>query len=82
MTREEIIGKFEYDVARYNRAMRFLIVLDQMLNVVLWNGSQDETISSHIGRRIESGEANLIDKALCKFLRLLENRHCIESIGE
>lgn len=31
--------------------MRFLLVLDQMGNVLFWNGSQDETISSHIGRK-------------------------------
>ena len=54
MTSEErlvLIQKFERDVAKRTRWYRFLLVLDQMGNVVFWNGSQDETISSHIGRR-------------------------------
>ncbi len=64
------------------RTMRFLLVLDQMFNVLLWNGSQDETISSHIGRRIESDKATWFDKLVCKFLRVLEAKHCIKSKGE
>ena len=53
-----LIEKFELDVKKRSRLNRFLLVLDQMFNVILWNGSQDETISSHIHRRIESGKAN------------------------
>ena len=51
MTPEErvvLIQKFERDVAKRSRWCRFLLVLDQMGNVVFWNGSQDETISGHI----------------------------------
>ena len=51
MTPEEkkvLIEKFERDMEKRNRWYRFLLVLDQMGNVVFWNGSQDETISSHI----------------------------------
>ena len=51
MTPEErlvLIQKFERDVAKRSRWYRFLLVLDQMGNVVFWNGSQDETIFSHI----------------------------------
>ncbi len=82
MTKYEYIEKFENDMNKISRAMRFLLVLDQMFNVLLWNGSQDETISSHIGRRIESGQATWFDRKLCKFLRLLEAKHCIKSKGE
>jgi hypothetical protein len=53
-----------------------------MLNVVFWNGSQDETVSSHIGRRIDNGEATWFDKKLCYLLSKLENNHCSKSIGE
>ena len=81
-TRDDYIRKFEQDVKKRSRLMRFLLVLDQMFNVLLWNGSQDETISSHIGRRIENGDANRIEKLLCRLLRKLENKHCIRSIGE
>ena len=82
MTKDEYIEKFERDVKKRSRVLRFLLALDQMFNVVLWNGSQDETISSHVGRRIERGNANAFDKLLCKFLRTLEAKHCIKSEGE
>ena len=62
--------------------MRFLLVLDQMINVVFWNGSQDETVSSHVGRRIEEGKATWFDKRLCCFLSKLEHNHCNKSLGE
>ena len=79
---ETLFAKFDRDVQKRSRLMRFLLVLDQMFNVVLWNGSQDETISSHIHRRIESGKANWFDKKLCCLLKKLENNHCYESRGE
>ena len=82
MNKEQYIKKFENDMNKRGRAMRFLLVLDQMFNVVLWNGSQDETISSHIGRKIESKKATWFDKLVCKFLRVLEAKHCIKSKGE
>ena len=78
----ELIEKFENDRKKRTRLMRFLLVLDQMLNVVFWNGSQDETVSSHIGRRIKKGEATWFDKKLCCFLKRLENNHCEKSLGE
>ncbi len=79
---ENLIQKFENDVTKRTRLMRFLLVLDQMCNVVFWNGSQDETISSHIGRKIENNTATWFDKKLCCFLKRLENNHCNKSIGE
>ena len=82
MKQEQYIEKFENDMNKRSRTMRFLLVLDQMFNVLLWNGSQDETISSHIGRRIESEKATWFDKLVCKFLRVLEAKHCIKSKGE
>ena len=82
MNKDELIKKFESDIKKRNRMLRFLLALDQMVNVLLWNGSQDETISSHIGRRIESGQATRLEKALCRLLRLIESKHCIKSKGE
>lgn len=78
----DMVEKFENDMKKRSRFMRFLLVLDQMLNVILWNGSQDETVSSHIHRRIESGNATWFDKKLCCFLKRLENNHCEKSLGE
>lgn len=79
---DELINKFENDMKNRTKGRRFLLVLDQMLNVVFWNGSQDETISSHIGRKIEKGTATWFDKKLCCFLKKLESEHCIKSKGE
>lgn len=62
--------------------MRFILVLDQIGNVLFWNGSQDETISSHIGRRIEAGTATWFDKKLGCLLSKLVDNHCIKSKGE
>lgn len=81
MNKNEFIEKFEEDKKR-NRIIRLLLSIDQFFNVLLWNGSHDETISSHIGRKIESGKANWFDKKLCCFLRKLENEHCKKSLGE
>ncbi len=79
---EILFAKFDRDVQKRSRLMRFLLVLDQMFNVILWNGSQDETISSHIHRRIESCKANWFDKKICCLLKKLEANHCAKSIGE
>ena len=79
---ELLYNKFNNDVAKRTRFMRFLLVLDQMFNVLLWNGSQDETISSHIGRKIENNTATWFDKKLCCFLKRLEDNHCFRSLGE
>lgn len=77
-----MLEKFDNDVKKRSRIMRFLLVLDQMGNVLFWNGSQDETISSHIGRRIESGKATWFDRKLCALLSKIENNHCNKSLGE
>ncbi len=79
---DNLIEKFEKDKQKRTRLMRLLLVIDQMCNVVFWNGSQDETVSSHIGRRIKKGEATWFDKKLCCFLKRLENNHCEKSYGE
>ena len=65
-----------------NRAMRPILAIDQLFNVLLWNGSQDETISSRIHRRIEAGKATWFDKKLCCLLKKLESEHCMKSEGE
>lgn len=79
---DALIQKFENDVKKRSRLFRFLLVLDQMCNVLFWNGSQDETVSSHIGRRIQAGNATWFDKRLCCLLKRLEHNHCNESLGE
>ena len=80
--RKTLIEKFERDMEKRNRWYRFLLVLDQMGNVIFWNGSQDETISSHIGRRISAGKANWFEKKLCCVLKKIDGNHCQKSEGE
>ena len=79
---EVLYSKFDKDVVKRRRWFRFLLALDQMLNVIFWNGSQDETVSSHIGRRIREGKATWFDKKLCCLLKKLEHNHCNKSLGE
>ena len=74
--------KFELDVLEKSRIMRLLLIMDQMLNVIVWNGSHDETVSGHIGRKIEAGMDNWFDRLVCKGLRVLQAKHCMRSIGE
>lgn len=80
--REILIKKFDNDVAKRSRLQRLLIVIDQFFAVLFWNTSQDETVSSHIGRRIQAGNATWLDKKLCCLLSKLDNNHCAESKGE
>lgn len=82
MSHEELYAKFDKDMTKRTRLMRFLLVLDQMFNVVIWDGSQDETISSHIHRRKEKNIANWFDKAVCWVLTKFESEHCMKSVGE
>jgi hypothetical protein len=82
MNREELLAKFDNDVAKRSRLLRFLLVFDQMFNVLFWNGSQDETISSHIHRRQQGGKATLFDNGVCRVLKIFESQHCFKSEGE
>ena len=80
--REILFKKFDRDMQRHSRLIRFLLVFDQMFNVLLWNGSQDETISSHISRRIDKGTDTWFDRLVCKGLKFIHSKHCIISRGE
>ena len=82
MNLEEHYRKFDKDVKKYSRGFRLLLSIDQFFNVLIWNGSQDQTISGHIGRRIVANEANWIEHQICKVLRKIQNKHCIRSRGE
>ena len=77
-----LYDKFDDDVANRTRFYRFLLVFDQMCNVVFWGGSQDETISSHIARRQDAGTATKWDNFVCCMLKKLEQNHCKRSEGE
>jgi hypothetical protein len=81
-TKAMLIAKFEHDVAKRTRFYRFLLALDQLCNVVFWNGSQDETISSHIARRQNAGTATWFDNKVCCILKHMQQNHCNRSEGE
>jgi len=82
MTLDEYYEKFDRDVEKRSRVLRLLLSIDQFFNVLIWNGSQDQTISGHIGRKISEGKALWIEKLICKGLRKLESKHCLKSRGE
>ena len=82
LQRTVLFEKFDRDVAKRSRLMRAVIALDQLIAVIFWNTSQDETISSCIARRELAGTATWWDKRVCKFLHLFEYNHCKKSLGE
>lgn len=77
-----LYAKFDTDVKNRKRWYRLLLATDQWFNVLIWNGSQDETISSHIHRRKEKGIATRFDNVVCCLLSKLEYNHCYISRGE
>jgi len=82
LEREKLYTKFDHDMAKRGRMMRLVLAIDQFFNVMIWNGSQDETISSHIHRRKEKGIATKFDNLVCCALSKLEYNHCYLSRGE
>jgi hypothetical protein len=82
MKKRDLVWKFKYDVEKRSRIARLLISIDQFFNVLIWNGSQDETISSHIGRRIAEDRAFKVERLLCSVLKKIQYNHCDRSIGE
>jgi hypothetical protein len=84
-TQEELnilYAKFDRDVETKSRFLRLAIVLDQFFGVLIWNNSQDETISSKIGRKQLNGTSNWFEDRLCCLLSKLEYNHCAKSLGE
>lgn len=79
---EMLYTKFNNDVATKSRLTRLAIVIDQFFGVLIWNNSQDETISSKIGRKQEAGVSNWFEDKLCCILSKLEYNHCKKSLGE
>jgi len=82
MTLEELYEKFDRDVNKRSRLLRLLLSIDQFFNVLIWNGSQDQTISGHIGRRIVAKEAYWVEIQICRVLRKIESKQCLKSRGE
>lgn len=79
---EVLYAKFENDVKTKSRWLRALIAFDQLIGVMFWNNSQDETISSKIGRKKLLHKTNWFEEKLCCLLSKLDYNHCNKSIGE
>jgi len=77
-----LYAKYDKDMIEKSKGMRLALALDQLFNVLLYNGSQDETISSHIHRRQLAGTSTKFDDKLCCLLSKLEYNHCYKSRGE
>lgn len=82
MEKELLELKFKRDIAKRGRVTRTLLAFDQLCNVIFWNGSQDQTISSHINTRQTEGRANWFDNLVCKVLNKIESSHCFKASGE
>lgn len=63
---------------RRPRWLRLLLAVDQLFNVALLNGDEDETISSNAGKRARDGIGWAC--VLCRFLDLLDPNHCEKSV--
>ena len=77
-----LFKKFDSDTSKRSWGMRLLLATDQWFNVAIWNGSQDETISSHISRLQKKGKSNWANDIICCLLQKLEYNHCKNSLGE
>lgn len=84
-TKEEIellYNKFNNDVKTKSRWLRALIAFDQLVGVIFWNNSQDETVSSKIGRKKLNNTSNWFEDKLCCLLSKLDYNHCSKSLWE
>lgn len=79
---EVLYSKFENDVKTKSRLLRAMIAFDQLVGVLFWDNSQDETISSKIHRKKDQGKSNWFENKLCCLLSKLEYNHCYKSRGE
>ena len=79
---ELLYNKFDNDVKTKSRWLRALIAFDQLVGVIIWNNSQDETISSKIGRKKLGNKASWFENKLCCLLSKLDYNHCNKSLGE
>lgn len=79
---DKLYTKFDKDVSNRSRLNRLILATDQWFNVLIWGGSMDETISSHIHRKQMNGTANKFDNLVCCLLKKLEQNHCFLSRGE
>ena len=79
---ELLYNKFNNDVKTKSRWLRALIAFDQLVDVMFWNNSQDETISSKIGRKKLNNTSNWFEDKLCCLLSKFAYNHCSKSLGE
>lgn len=63
---------------RKNRFWRTLLALDQLLNVVVFNGDEDETVSSNAGKAALQGRR--WGCVLCRILDVFDRDHCTKAI--
>ncbi|MDH3324068.1 MAG: hypothetical protein OEL89_00355 [Candidatus Peregrinibacteria bacterium] len=56
---------------------RILLSIDQFFNVLIFNGYEDETISSHAGKKRHRKKWACL---LCKILDFVDKKHCAKSI--
>lgn len=73
---QELWDKFDKDIAKRPYILRVFLAIDQLFNVILFNGSQDQTISGHIAKKKYEGTDKWYHRTICKFLQKFEQKHC------
>jgi hypothetical protein len=56
-----------------------LISIDQLINVVLFFGDPDETMSSRMGKHLAKHDCPFCN-FMCGLLNLIQKDHCVKSI--
>lgn len=69
----------EAEALRHNWFVRRMIALDVLLNVWIFNGRLDETVSAHAGRAAENGKWYGV--WACRFLNLFDSDHGAHAIA-
>ena len=69
-------AQFDEDIAKRSYGKRVALILTQAFNVIILNGSQDQTTSGHIAKKQYEGTSNIFLDFICLILRKIEARHC------
>jgi len=74
--------KFDKDIEKRSYLFRVILAIDQLFNVILFNGSQDQTMSGNIAKKQYENTSKWYHDYLCKILNVFESSHCWKSRKE
>jgi len=59
--------------------LNLIYVFDLVVNTIFL-GDPDETVSSRIGKKVKAGKKCAVCDWICKFLDMIDERHCTDAI--